>query len=249
MTVRVRRVVLAVDAAERTVRIVREAVEVASSLGAELEGLFVEDDALLRLAQHGFARRVGATGAGRELASGELEREWRALACEVREALEREARARSVRTLFAVERGAVEAALRARLVGGDVVIVAWGGWSPSALRRPAPVRVLYDGHEDAERALEVGLAIAGERGELVVWVAPDRARAADLAVRVRERVGDRVARVRFAGIEDAAPSTIRRAVGDEPGGFLIVPGGHELAARLAQRSVAARFPCSVVIVH
>lgn len=248
MTVRVRRVVLAIDTAERTVRIVREAVDVASSLGAELEGLFVEDDMLLRLAEHAFARRVGA-GAPVQLMQADLEREWRALAREVRAALEHEAGARQVPMQFAIERGTVEAALRSRLAGGDLVIVGWGGWSPSALRRPALVRVLYDGHDDAERAIEVGLLLAGEGGEIVVWIAPDGARATELAERVRARIGDRIARVRFRGMADAEPATVRRAVAEEPGGLLIVPERAALAVRLAERSVAARFPCSVLIVH
>lgn len=246
---RVRRVVLAIDAAERSGRVAREAVELASSLDAELEGLFVEDDALLRLAEHAFAARVGEGGERRELAREDLEREWRALAGEAREGLEREARARRVRVRFVIERGAVEVALRSRLAGGDLVIVAWGGWAPRAALRPAPVRVLYDGGEDAERALEVALALAGAEGELVVWIAPDGERAVELAERAREHAADRVARLRLAGMSDAAPATVRAALAEDPGGLLIVPAAHELAVRLSQRSVAARFPCSVLIVH
>ncbi len=246
---RVRRVVLAIDAAERTGRVAREAVELASSLGAELEGLFVEDDDLLRLAAHAFAARVGEGGTRHELEAEDLEREWRALAREARAALEREAGARRVRVRFAVERGAVEAALRSRLAGGDLVIVAWGGWASRAARRPAPVRVLYDGGEDADRALEVALALAGDEGEIGVWIAPDGERALELTDRVRERAADRVARLRLAGMSDAAPATIRAALSEEPGGLLIVPAAHELAVRLWQRSVAARFPCSVLIVR
>ncbi len=249
MSMQVRRVVLAVDDAERTVRVVRAAVEVAASLGAELEGLFVEDDALLRLAEHTFARGHATSGGAEPFSARDLEQEWRALANEVRRALAREADLGSVKSSFAVSRGAVGAALNERLSRGDVVLVGWAGWAPSALRRPAPVRVLYDGRTAAERLLAVGARLAGEHGELSVWIAPDGERATALAAHVREQVGGRVGRLRIAGLRDATPATLRRAVAEEPGGLLLVSSDHAIAALLAQRSMAARFPCSVLIVH
>lgn len=236
------RVVLAIDAADRTLHVVREAVDLASALDAELEALLIEDDALLRLASHEFARRFRRTG--EELFEPhEIEREWRAIASEVRRALERE----RIQAELSIVRGAVEAALRARLDRGDVIVVAWGGFSPRPQR--APARVFYDGGEASERALELAVRVAGKRGEVLVWIAPSAEKMHELAQRARAQVGDRVGRLRMAGLEDAQPGTIRRAIADEPGGALLVPADHDLARKLAQRSPAARFPCSVILVH
>jgi precorrin-6B methylase 2 len=243
----VTRIVLAIDAADRTVHVVREAVELASRFDAELEGLFVEDDALLRLAGHEFARRYDRFGAGREFGPREIEHEWRVIAGEVRRALEQEAQKRSVRSRFEVMRGGAEAALRERLARGELVFVAWGGWPTTA--RQAPVRVFYDGGASSRRALEIAVRMAGPQGQILVWLVPEDHRATELALDVRREIGDRVGHVRLAGLSDASPGTIRRAIAEEPGGVLLVPGAHELAVRIAQRSMSARFPCSVVLVH
>ncbi len=244
---RIRRVVLAIDTVERNTRFVREAFDVASHLEAELEGLFIEDDALLRLSDHSFARRIGSHGTAHELSRGDLEREWRVLAGEVHRTLAKEAERRRVRMHFAVARGTVESALRERLSWGDVVVAAWGGFSPGT-RAAGPVRVMYDAGKASLRALELGVRLAKSE-ELLVWIIPDSDRATSLAHDVRERVRGRVGRLRLAGLSDSTLAAMRKAVADEPGGFLIVPADHELATRIAQRSPAARFPCTVVIAH
>jgi hypothetical protein len=243
MSAEVRRVVLALDRDERTARLLREAALVASSLGAELEGLLIEDDALLRLAGHDFARRLGREGLARGFSHADLELEWRAMATQVRRAFEREAERGQVMARLAVTRGTVEGALRDRLAGGDLVVVGWAGWSPPASARR--VRVLYEGDVDSERALGLARRLAGTDGELVVWVAPDGARAEELGAMALERL--RGAPARIAGLSDAAPATLRRALTDQPGGLLVVPSAHPLAGRLADRSEVARFACSVLL--
>ena len=94
----IRRVVVAIDAADRTARVVREAVRVASCFEAEVEGLIVEDVEVLELAAHSFARRVGSEARARSFDAVDVEREWAALAPVVRHALEREAARRRVRS-------------------------------------------------------------------------------------------------------------------------------------------------------
>lgn len=244
----VRRVVVALDSGERTVTIVREAVRVASHFGAELEGLFVEDEALLRLAGHAFARGFGGPGPARELSAQRLEDEWRATARAARTELEREAEQRRVVSRFAVERRRAREALDERLARGDVVLVGWGGWSPRA-GRTAPVRVLWDDGEATERALDVAARLAGPQGRLEVWIAPDHERLEAQAARIRALAAERVGELRLVAFADARPSTLRHAAAERPGGLLIVPGSSGLATQLASRSVAARFPASVVLLR
>jgi hypothetical protein len=245
----VRRVVLALDSGERTVTVVREAVRVASHFGAELEGLFVEDVELVQLTGHAFARRVAGEGPSRALSVADLEQEWRAFARAAREALEEEAERRRVRARFAVQRARAREAIRERLARGDVVVVGWGGWAPRA-ERTAPVRVLFAGDAaPCARALEVGRRLAGPSGRLEVWIAPDDEALAAQEDAIRERVGDAVGELRILALADQRPATLRRAVAERPGGLFIVPAGSALAERLGDRSVAARFPASVVLIQ
>jgi hypothetical protein len=242
----VTRIVLAIDTADRTAQLVRDAVELASRFGVELEGLFVEDEALLRLAAHDFARRYGGLEAGRGFDPADIEHEWRALARAVRRAIEREAERRRVGARMTVARGAIAAALEERLARGELVVVGWG--CSAAARERGPVRVLYDGGTSSRRALDIAARLAGEDGVVVAWMP---AALADLdvhAAEIERALRGRVARARIVA-GDTSPSGIRHAVAAEPGGVLVVPAEHELARRLEERSPSARFSCSVLVVR
>lgn len=242
----VRRVVVAITTGDRPARVAREAVRVASRFGAELEGRFLEDEDLLRLAAHPFARCIGSAGLARALSVPEVEREWRALAAEIRAALEREAARQRLSTpRFEVRRGHARDALSHRVDRGDVVIVGWGGWSPSA-SRAAPVRVLLDGSEAGERALEAGVRLAGDGGRLAVWMVG----ADDAAVEaLRARLADRVERLRVAPIADPSIAAVQHILAARPGGLLLVPAGSAIAEALEAGAQEARFPAGVLVVH
>ena len=242
----VRRVVVALDGAERTITVVRVATRVASRFGADLEALLFEDEALLKLARLGFARRFEGVSSQR-FAEEDIEREWRAVAREVRDQLEREARAQRVVASFAVSRGRVREALEERLRGGDLVVVGWGGWSPAA-GRSAPIRVIWDGSASAPVALEVGVRLAGAEGRLEVWLVPDHEVLERVRDQIIELVGARVGQLSLDALEDAEPATIRQAVAMAPGGLLVVPAASALVEQLSARSAAARFPCGVLVV-
>lgn len=241
----VRRVVLAITTGDRPARVAREAVRVASRFGAELEGRFVEDEDLLKLAAHPFARCIGSAGLARELSVDDVEREWRALAGEVRAALEAEAaRQRLAVPRFEIRRGRRAEALGNHLDQGDVVVVGWGGWSPRASRK-APIRVLFDGSEASERALEAGVRLT-DGGGLAVWMvgADDAAVAA-----MRARLSDRVGRLRVAPMAEPSIPAIQHILAERPGGLLILPVGSPIARALESGAQEARFPAGVLVVH
>ncbi|MBX3275561.1 MAG: hypothetical protein KF729_35200 [Sandaracinaceae bacterium] len=238
-----RRVVVALATGDRSARLVREAARVAARLSAELEGCFLEDEDLLRLAAHSFAHWMGSAGEARALRADDLEREWRAVAGEMRASLEREAASHRVVARFEVRRGRPRDALSHRVERGDIVVVGWGGWAPSA-RRAAPVRVLYDGSEAADRALEAGLRLAGEEGRLAVWIAGAGEGALDA---MRARLAGRAAHV--APMAEPSVAAVRHALDERPGGLLLVPAGSVIADALAAGAEEARFPASVLVVH
>lgn len=243
-----RRVVIVLDSDERSVRLVREAVRVAMRFGAEVEGVFVEDEDLIALARHGFAARVEPTALRKPFDAGDLEQEWRLQSRAVENTLEREARVSDVPARFAVHRAASREAVRERLDRGDLVLVGWGGWAPSA-GRAAPVRVLYDGGPASERALDVAAELIGERGVLAIWVlVEDEAELAPIEAKLRERLSALAGRLRVAPIHDPTAATLRHIVAASPGGLLLVPRSAPVARQLADRDLAARFGSSVFLV-
>lgn len=243
-----RRVVIVLDSDERTARLVREALRLALAFGTEVEGLFVEDEALLALAGHAFASRLGLDARRTEFGAADVVREWAAQSARVRRAIEQEADRRAVRARFAVCRGPSRQVVIERLDEGDLVLVGWGGWAPSAARR-APVRVLYDGSPAAERALSLAERLLGEAGVLAIWVqVSDEAELEPIEARLRERLAHLAGRLRIAPIVDPSAATLRHVVAARPGGLLLVPRTTAVAQEIAGRSLAARFPSSVILV-
>ena len=167
---RIRRIVVRLDAAPRN-RAVREAATVlADKMGAELVGLFVENVDLLHFAGFPFACEVCFSSATRRALDVErMERSLRALADEARRTLGAIVGRTSVRWSFRVARGTVSRELLAAAGDAGLVIALEGAVDEA--EHPASVRVVRAG--DA-RALSAVLAEKAQ-GVLVV-VGTDDAR-------------------------------------------------------------------------
>ena len=124
----VRRVLVALDSATPGTVLVEAAVDFAKYIEAELEGLFVEDIDLMRLAELPFAQALSLpAGLPQPLDLAVLEGELRALAAGAQHALETRAREMNVRCSFRVVRGRLEAEVRAAAGAADLVILERGG--------------------------------------------------------------------------------------------------------------------------
>ena len=85
-----RRILVALDASQESMDALSTAAQMARRLHAELIGLFVEDENLLKLVQHPFAREVNLlTSVGRSLDTATLERDLKMQAALARRGLER----------------------------------------------------------------------------------------------------------------------------------------------------------------
>lgn len=100
------RIVVAVDASAASLLALELAADLAAALGMRLAGLYVEEEDLLHAAGLPFGRLVRAqSGELAPFTADELERQWRALATEARDALMRAAQARRIACSFEVVRG------------------------------------------------------------------------------------------------------------------------------------------------
>jgi hypothetical protein len=136
------RILLALDAASLSKSAFEAAVELAARLDAELHGLFVEDEELLRLAELPFVRHYNiSTATGRALDVEGTERELAVLAGQARRSFAAAAARTKVRHSFEVVRGTMSAVLAAAATGIDLVIVQ-GSCRPLArhMRMGAPGR-------------------------------------------------------------------------------------------------------------
>ncbi|MCB0128864.1 MAG: universal stress protein [Caldilineaceae bacterium] len=192
------RILVALDASPHSLAALRAAAKLAATVHAELHGLFIEDDRLLRLCDSPFAREVGLlTAAVRPLDSTAVERKLRVMAGELRYALARAAAEVQVQWSFHVRRGAIERELLQE--SADALLLSLGrtswlarrglGATANALIRQTmrpllllgdreelsyPLTLIYTASPSAERALALAIRLTQQAGQPlhVIVVAP-----------------------------------------------------------------------------
>ncbi len=182
----VQRILVPLDASEHSLTAMKAAVELAASLDAELEGLFVEDVNLLQLSEFPFAQEVSFfSPVSRRLEKENMERQLRIQARRLRQALAGLADRFQVPWTFRVTRGGVPAQVLAASEGADLTILGKAGWSmpggttggstvraivsrgrgmtlimQHGVRFQATVQTVFTGSALAETALEVSSTMA-----------------------------------------------------------------------------------------
>jgi nucleotide-binding universal stress UspA family protein len=196
----IRRILVALDASRHSLAALEAAAELAAIMEAELEGLFVEDANLLRLAGLPLAREVRYPFvAPTRLDRARMERALRAQAAQAQQALARASEERHIKWSFRVVRGEVAPEVLAATVEADLLTLgkasrpltprarlgstAWAaavGASCCVLMlqrdvgiRP-PVMVTFDGTPSARQALMMAARLARrEEGDLTVLIVAD----------------------------------------------------------------------------
>jgi len=181
---KVRRIVIALDTASSVLPAIEAAAGLALGLHAELAGLFIEDERLLRFAGLPFAREFGfASARARPLAPADIEQALRVQAGQLRRLLAATAERLSLAWTLEVVRGEVRRSVLSRTGASDLLVLGRSEYSwPGASRRIDPaqhfpvlaarlVAVVFDGSVNALRALSIGNTLAGVTGsELTVLV-------------------------------------------------------------------------------
>ncbi|WP_428263245.1 universal stress protein [Haliangium sp.] len=143
------RILVALDASPASTAACRAAAAVAARLGAELEGLFIEDENLLRSAALPATRLVGIHSAElMSFSSEDLASQLQAQAERARRALEDIALAAQVAYSFRVARGLVGQILAEASTRADLVSLGSRGWGMPGERRLGSVigSLLSTGH-------------------------------------------------------------------------------------------------------
>lgn len=264
-----KRILVALDASRASLDALSAAAVLAGRLGAELGGLFVEDENLLRLEGHPFARQMRLpSGDWGPLERGAIEADLRALAARAREALEEAAAPRRLSWSFRVARGRVSLEVIAAAGDADLLVLGASGHRltrgpgdtarAAAARAPvsvllltrgakvgAPILAAYDGSPAGDRALEVAASLAGAgAGDVEVLVAaPDRPRFEELAEQARSRLERPEAPARWAG-GDGLGHVLRSA---PPDALLVVGADGPLLAEGGQDRLLAEARCPVLL--
>ncbi len=254
---KVRRIVMALDTASSVLPAIEAAAGLALGLNAELAGLFIEDERLLRFAGLPFAREFGfASARARPLAPDAIERALRAQAEQLRRLLAATAERLSFAWTLEIVRGEVPRSVLARAGASDLLVLGRSEYSwPGTKRRidPAqrfpslaarPVAVVFDGSATALRALSIGSTLAEVTGsELIVFIAATGAQSfIDLRQQAAQHLPGRPP-ASYLYLPDSGPGAIIRTARNRKLGVLLWPGCIEnlTPAQLSE------LPCPVVV--
>ncbi|MBK1731501.1 universal stress protein [Thiococcus pfennigii] len=253
---RIRRIAVALDASPHSLRGLALAAHIAAALGAEIEGVFIEDTELLRSAGLPFLREVRVTTLGEStLDAARLERELRAGARRMRTQLERSAAELGIAWSFRVWRGDLAAEILAAAVDAELFALARiGRFAP--LRRPRPPRaagtligVLVEHHPAASRALATAIAL-GRRGTanlIVVLQAADVDELESLRAQTLAELGDLGADTRLIACDADAAAALPAIVARTGIDLLLLDAASGLLARPSLWTSLEALDCPVLI--
>lgn len=215
----VRRILVALDASPHSRAALAMAVDLAADLGAEIEGVFIEDESLLRAARLPFVQEVRSYQRGpQQITDRRMERQMRQQAERAEEDLWRAAEPADVPFDFRVVRGEVaerllEAAQSAdllalgktsrdssrRQLGATARAAVLQASTPVLIARQAspatrPVLAYYDGSAAAEAALRLAAQLACRMPDVPMRVLLPPASTAN-AETLREVVRERCAKM------------------------------------------------------
>jgi len=236
------RLLLALDASRGGEGAMNAAVRLAARLGAEVEGLFVEDDNLMRAAGLPCSRLIRITSARFEEFTPEtMARDLRLQARAARRALAEAAERGNVRWSFRVTRGAVGEQILAAAPASELVVLGRtmdGGRlrprlgstarrlaaeAPAVLfagggRAAGPVLADFTGSEPSRRALTLAAKLARPENGLVVLLSGDEASKSE-AARLLEGVD---MEVRYRSLKGMGLTTLELAVHETAGEMLVL---------------------------
>lgn len=260
---KIRRVVATLDLAATPGQVLEAAASLANALHAELVGLFIEDQRLLRVAELPFAQELGlATARAQSLAVGDIERALRRQAERMRRVVGELAQPLGLAWKLEVLRGdAVQTALayagaedllvmgRARYVAAEFRRSRAG--SPGIVPRMRPVAVYFDGTPQAVRALGFAASLARaancETTVLIPAAGPEPFRARRLeAGRLLQARG--VSAAAYAMLPDEGAAGVERALREQRASVLVWPAADRRAAGTEAARLLADVTCPVVLI-
>jgi hypothetical protein len=256
----VRRIAVAADAGEQSLRLIGLAAGIAALLKAELEGVFIEDAELLRAVGLPFQREFRLTTRAEEAVDAKrLERELRAASRRVQAILAQAAERLGCPWSFRIWRGDLEAEILSAASTAEMFTLApLGRFAPLRMRptpappaqRPLVIGVLFDGSAGALRALTAARELAGQDGNLQVYLQlPGGADPEALREQARSALGGAAERARLLPLAGGDPPGIVATVVAGGGDLLMIDGGNPLTARETLWRSLAALRCPMLVVR
>jgi nucleotide-binding universal stress UspA family protein len=252
----IRRIAVTLDAFDLTVVALDQAARLAERMGAQLEGIFVEDIDLLQLTELPFLREVRRYSRSVETMNPlRMEQEFRVLARRAERLLGEQATRHHVSWSFRIWRGSIDADLLDAALEFDVLALSRLG---SALIRGHPARaghnaiaVLYGDSEAAARALETAAGMAAEQHVGLHVLLPVAGKTDTVALRqaVITQLGEQAGMAQFIPMPDASLQSLVEALADTGSAALILQRDHELLRTPSLRQCLNSLNCPLLVIR
>jgi nucleotide-binding universal stress UspA family protein len=270
-----RRILVAIDASPPSLAALRAAVELAARLHAELEGLFVEDIDLLRLARLEVASHVSLLSGSRERLDLEsLEAQLRGLAEQARRALSEATLRSRVSGRFRVARGPVVREVVSASDEADLLVIGWASrplWPrhrlgrtaqaaaerthrsalvlPEGARLDGPVAVVADDAAGVDTALAIAAGLAeATRSQLRVLVpsrSPEESRVR--IEQLRRRLEERRVAWEPIPLADSTPVRLRHALRQHDSAIVVIAADSPLLRDEGVRQLIEELGCALLL--
>jgi hypothetical protein len=251
-----RRIAVTLDAFDHSLAALEQAARLARRMGAQLEGIFIEDIDLLQLAEMPFLREVRKSSRSVEAMNPvRMEQEFRVLARRAERLLGEQATRHHVSWSFRIWRGSIDTDLLDAAMEVDVLALSRLG---SALTRGHPalpglnaIAVLYGDSEPAVRALETAAGMAAEvhAGLNVLLPAAGKTDTAALRQAVVTQLGEQAGMAQFIPMPDASLASLVEALADTGSAALILQRDHELLQTPSLRQCLNSLNCPLLVVR
>jgi len=252
----IRRIAVTLDAIDLSVAALDQAARLAGRMGAQLEGIFVEDIDLLQLAELPFLREIRRSSRSVEaMNTTRMEQEFRVLARRAERLLGEQAARHHVSWSFRIWRGSIDSDLLAAVMEADVLALTRLGSvlarGHAAYTRRDAIAVLYGDSESAFRALETAASLAAEqqaRLNVLLPVAGGKD-ATTLQQDAALRLGEQAESAVFIQIPDATLPSLLDALAGTDSAALILQRDHDLLQTPTLRQCLGSLNCPLLVVR
>ena len=251
-----RRIAVTLDAFEHSDLALEQAVLLAQRMGAQLEGIFIEDIDLIEISELPFTRELRPVSRSEnEINVVRMEQELRALARRAERLLGEQARRHNVAWSFRIWRGSIDDDLLAADLEADVLALSRMGAllarTRTRQRRSAAVTVLYSGSQASRRALDTAIKLANEPEKELFILLPfvGQQETGRLQEMAKAQVREAHASAHFVQTTDGSVGDLMEILADTRSAVLIIEREHELLRALSQKQGLNLLDCPLLVVR
>lgn len=250
-----RRIIITLDTGEVDAVEFERWGRLARRLDAELEGVFIEDSDLFRLAGLTFLQELRPTSLKAERFHLErLQQELRAVARRAERSLAACAKQLDIPWRFRIWRGSLESELLAALEADVLALTGLGAIRPRSTRRRSQgmITACFDGSKGAARALATAADIAADAEPVslqVLLVPVPEIPPHELRRRADEMLSDDSTNAVYKSLTEAGPRELAQVLRDSGSSALVMQRDNPLLVNTSLREYLAHLHCTLLLVR